>query len=315
MFSLVSLPLFHVGGPEPTGPLYTHWILDPRIALFVFGITGAYLLWVGPLNRRRAGADERPVSQSQIRWFLLGSLVLLIALGPPIDDWSHFFFVSAHMVQHLLLMFAVIPCWIKGIPPWMYQPIIDRVWSRWLLLWMPRALPSFFLVSVIMGLWHVPVLYDATLENELLHTTQHLFFLLAGFLFYWPLMSTRPETPQLAPPVKCLYLFLQTIPAGIVGALITYAAPGLYPHYEEASVRPWGIDLKTDQEIAGLIMWVGMNTLFLGLLTVIFLRWAGREERADYESLRDESRLKRQQARERAALPEASPAQPVAHKG
>ncbi len=202
------------------------------------------------------------------------------------------------MVQHLLLMFAVVPCWIKGIPPWVYQPIIDHRWSRWMLTWVPRAVPSFAIVTLIMGLWHVPVLYDATLSNEPLHALQHMFFLLAGFLFYWPLMSTRPETPQLSPPVKCLYLFVQTIPAGIIGALITYAGPGLYPHYEEARCRPWGIDLKTDQEIAGLIMWVGMNTLFLVMLTVIFLGWAGREERDDYEALREESRAKRQQAAE-----------------
>jgi len=309
MLTSLPIPLLHVGGPEPTGPLYTHWILDPRIALFVFAITGAYLLWVGPVNRRRPGAEDRPVSSSQIRWFLFGSLILLVALGPPIDDWSHFFFVSAHMAQHLLLMFAVVPCWIKGVPPWVYDPIIAHRWSRWMLLWMPRAVPAFALVTVIMGLWHVPALYDATLDNELLHTTQHLFFLLAGFLFYWPLMSTRPETPQLSPPMKCIYLFLQTIPAGIIGALITYAGPGLYPHYKEASVRPWGIDLKTDQEIAGLVMWVGMNTLFLGLITVIFLRWAGREERADFEVLRDESRRKRQRAQ--AALPETPGSHPV----
>ena len=313
MFSFASLPLLHVGGPEPTGPLYTHWILDPRIALFVFGITGAFLLWAGPLNRRRPGYEDRPVSSSQIRWFLLGSLILLIALGPPLDDWSHFFFVSAHMVQHLLLMFVVIPCWIKGVPPWMYQPIIDHKWSRWILMWMPRVVPSFAIVTLIMGLWHVPVLYDATLRNEALHSLQHMFFLLAGFLFYWPLMSTRPETPQLSPPLKCLYLFVQTIPAGIVGAMITYAGPGLYPHYEEASVRPWGIDLKTDQEVAGLIMWVGMNTFFLVLLTVIFLRWAGREERNDYEALKAESRLKRQQAAAQSALAETPGSHPVAH--
>jgi putative membrane protein len=314
MFPLPLSPLLHVGGPEPTAPFYSHWILDPRIAVFVFGITGLFLLWTGPLNRRRPGFEERPVTNAQIRWFLFGSLILLIALGPPIDDWSHFFFVSAHMVQHLLLMFAVVPCWIKGIPPWMYQPLIDHRWSRWLLMWLPRAVPSFLLVTLIMALWHVPVLYDATLENELLHTTQHMFFLLAGFLFYWPLMSTRPETPQLSPPVKCLYLFLQTIPAGVLGALITYAGPGLYPHYEQASVRPWGIDLKTDQEIAGLIMWVGMNTLFLAMLTVIFLRWAGREEREDRESLQAETRVKRQQAREALAVADPAVAQAAAHR-
>jgi putative membrane protein len=313
MSTVALLPLLHVGGPEPGKPLYTHWILDPRIAVFIFGITGLYLLWVGPLNRRRPGSEQRPVSNAQIRWFLLGSLLLLVALGPPLDDWSHFYFVSAHMVQHLLLMFAVVPCWIKGVPAWVYQPVIDRPWSRWLLLWMPRAVPAFALTTLIMGIWHVPSLYDATLENEFLHSAQHLFFMLAGFLFYWPLMSTRPETPQLSPPVKCLYLFLQTIPAGILGALITYAGPGLYPHYEKASVRPWGLDLKTDQEIAGLVMWVGMNSLFLIMITVIFLGWANRAEAEDRASLLEESRRKRQRpAPEPAPGHDPGPVHPAA---
>jgi putative membrane protein len=305
----ILFPLAHVGGPEPTGPLYTHWILDPVVALGVFALTALYLAWVGPLNRRRPGAGDRPVTSAQVRWFLLGSLVMLVALGPPLDDWSHFFFVSAHMVQHLLLMFVVVPFWIKGVPAWVYQPIVRRPRLRWLLLWVPRAVPGFVLVTLIMALWHVPALYDATLENELLHSTQHAFFLLAGFLFYWPLMSPVPETPQLPAPLKCLYLFLQTLPAGVIGALITYADPGLYPHYEKASVRPWGIDLKTDQEIAGLIMWVGMNTLFLVMITVIFMRWAGREERQDYEALR--ASRERVRARKQAALGDAQGTQPV----
>lgn len=311
MFPTFPLPLLHVGGPEPSGSTYSHWILDPRIALGVFVITGLYLAWVGPLNRR-PGAENRPVTQGQVRWFLLGSIVMLMALGPPIDDWSHYFFVSAHMVQHLLLMFAVVPCWLKGIPAWVYQPLVDRPRVRWLLTYVPRALPSFLIVSLIMGLWHVPVLYDATLENEFIHTLQHSFFLVAGFLFYWPLMSPVPESPQLTPPMKCLYLFAQTIPAGIVGAMITYAGPGLYPHYEQATVRPWGIDLKTDQEMAGLIMWVGMNALFLIMITVIFMRWANGEERADHDRLRRENerrRLERVRQGE-AVTPRAAPHEP-----
>ena len=279
--SLILLPPLHVGGPEPTGPLYTHWILDPKVAVYVIGITALYLAWVGPLNRRRPGHEQRPVTRGQVRWFLAGSLALLIALGPPIDDWSHFFFSSVHMVQHLILMFVVVPCWLKGVPAWVYEPVLRRPWTRWLLTWIPRVVPAFLLASLIIGLWHVPAFYNATLENELVHAAQHQFFLLAGFLFFWPLMSPVPEAPQLSPPLKMLYLFLQTIPSGLVGAMITYAGPGLYPHYAQASVRPWGIDLLTDQQIGGLLMWVGMNSVFLIMITVIFMRWASDEERKD----------------------------------
>lgn len=283
--SLPPLPLFHVGGPEPTGPLYTHWFLDPKIALFIIILTAGYFAWMGPLNRRRPGVENRPVTNAQVRWFLLGQVFLLIALGPPIDDWSHFFFSSVHMVQHLLLMFVVVPCWIKGTPPWVFDPVVKNRWGRKLLTILPRAVPSFLLASLIIVLWHIPEFYNATLQNEFIHAMQHLFFLVTGFLFFWPLMSKVPESPQLSPPMKCVYLFLQTIPSGIVGASIVYAAPGLYPHYEQATVRPWGISIADDQVLGGLFMWVGMNAIFLIMLSIIFLRWAHAEERHDREEV------------------------------
>lgn len=278
---LPFLPPMHVGGVQPTEAPYTHWIIDPAIAIGIIALTALYLIVVGPLNRRRPGTEHRPVTKAQVRWFLLGQLTLLIALGPPIDDWSHLFFASVHMVQHLLLMFVVVPCWIKGTPPWVFNPIVRNPVGRILLTYVPRAVPGFVLASLIIALWHVPLFYNATLENYFIHALQHLFFLVAGFLFFWPLMSTVKASPQLSPPVKCVYLFLQTIPAGIVGALITYAAPPLYPHYAEATVRPWGLSVADDQVLSGLLMWVGMNTVFLAMITVIFLRWARDEDRKE----------------------------------
>ncbi len=282
MFSLLPLlPLLHGGGPEPIGPPYTHWILAPQEAVYIFGVTALYLLWVGPLNRRRPGYEDRPVTKAQIRWFLLGSLFLLIALGPPLDDWSYHFFSSVHMIQHLMLMFVVMPCWIKGVPAWVYDPLLRHRISRWALQTLPRVVPAFLLATLIIALWHWPAFYNLTLENQFVHALQHQFFMVAGFLFFWPLMSPVPESPQLSPPMKMVYLFLQTIPSGVIGAMITYASPGLYPHYYEAVQRPFGISVATDQQLGGLVMWVGMNAIFLTMITVIFIKWAAEEERKE----------------------------------
>lgn len=283
---LSQAPFFHTGGPEPVGGFYTHWIVAPEIALVLVLTTAAYLAVVGPLNRRRPGYEQRPVSATQVRWFLLGQLFFLIANGPPIDDWSYFFFASAHMVQHLLLMFAVVPCWIKGTPPWVLEPLLDTKIGRFVLTQMPRVLPGFVLASMIVALWHWPAFYNLTLQNEAVHIAQHVFFLIAGYLFFWPIMSTLPQVPQLKPLMKCLYLFLQSIPSGIVGAMIVYAAPGLYSHYEQANQRPFGLSLAEDQVLTGMIMWVGMNTVFLGMISVIFLKYAAAEEKKDEEMLR-----------------------------
>jgi putative membrane protein len=127
------------------------------------------------------------------------------------------------------------------------------------------------------ALWHVPVLYEAALNHELVHVLEHQVFLLTGLLAWWPLVGPLPGWPRLSPPLQCLYLFGWTIPGGVVGSIITMGNVPLYPHYAEAP-RMWGIGLATDQEIAGLLMWVGTNTVYLLLISIIFFRWAAAEE-------------------------------------
>jgi putative membrane protein len=283
------LPPLHVGGPEPAGPVYTHWFLDPKVAVAIFGLTALYLLWVGPLSRRRPNPEQRPVTTREVVMFLLGSLAALVALGPPLDDWSHFYLSSAHMLQHLILILVSAPLWIAGTPAWVYRPLVGNRVTNWVFSHLTRPAPAFLIANLINAVWHLPVAYNIALDNELMHSLQHVCFVIAGVLLWWPLMSRVPEWPRLSPPMQAFYLFLSTIPTGIIGALLTYSGP-LYPHYAEASVRPWGIDLKTDQEIAGLQMWVGMNTVILVVVSVIFLRWAVRQEEEDHDVLRRRTR-------------------------
>lgn len=292
MLSLIPfLPPLHVGGPEPGGPWYTHWFLDPKVAVAVFGVTAAYLLWVGPLNRRRPGTESRPVSTRETVLFLLGSLSALVALGPPIDDWSYFYFSWAHMTQHLLLILLSVPLWIAGIPAWVFRPLVAHPLTNGFFRHLLRPIPAFLLANMINAVWHLPIAYNLALSSQFWHDVQHGMFVLAGVFLWWPLMSKVPEWPKLSQPMQALYIFMQAIPTGIIGALLTYAGP-LYPHYAEAAVRPWGIGLKQDQELAGLQMWVGMNTIFLIVSTVIFLRWAIGEEQRDNDALRAKSRLR-----------------------
>lgn len=281
MFTFPLLPPLHVGGPEPAGPWFTHWVLDPRIAFFVFGATALYLAWIGPLNRRRPGAERRQTTRGEIACFLTGSAVALIALGPPMDDWSDYFLVSAHMAQHLLLMMAVAPLWLLGIPAWVYEPLTRRPVTRKVGDTLTHWLPCAVIPAAVVIIWHVPVMYDAALNHPLIHALEHQFFLVAAFFLWWPLLSKVPQWPRLSPPLQCFHLFAQTIPGGVVGAFLAYADAGLYTPYLRATVRPWGIGLKTDQEIAGVLMWVGANMFFLLLITIIFLRWASREEAKD----------------------------------
>ena len=275
--SALAIPVLHAGEADPRGWLRSDWSIEPTVALGVVAVVVAYLAWTGPLNRRRPGAAARPVTAGQRAAFLAGSAVLLVALGPPLDDWADHYLLSAHMFQHLLLTVVVAPLWLLGTPPWLLEPLrrrraIDRLGYA-----LTRPLVAFALPGFVFALWHFPALYEAALRSEAVHVLEHQVFLWTGLLAWWPVVGPLPAWPRLSLPLQCLYLFALTIPGGIVGSLIALARPGLYAPYDTAE-RIFGLGLAADQELAGLLMWVGSSTIYLGLITVLFFRWAAREE-------------------------------------
>jgi cytochrome c oxidase assembly factor CtaG len=105
---LSHLPALHTGS-YPTGALHSDWSPEPTVVLGTIGLAAAYVLWTGPLNRRRPDSESRPVSTAQQALFLAGCLALLLALSPPLDDWADNFLLTAHMFQHVVLIFVVAP--------------------------------------------------------------------------------------------------------------------------------------------------------------------------------------------------------------
>src|SRR5687768_5659211 len=98
------IPLLHAGEPEPTGWLHSNWSPKPTVVVGVLILIGLYTYWTGSNNRNHRDEPIHPVPRSRRVMFILGALTLLVALGPPIDDWSDHYLLSAHMAQHLLLM-------------------------------------------------------------------------------------------------------------------------------------------------------------------------------------------------------------------
>jgi putative membrane protein len=267
----------HGGGGYSEGFLHSSWSIEPTVLLGVIGLIAAYIAWTGPLNRRRPGAEDRPVTGGQTAAFIGGCVALLIALGPPLDDWADNYLLSAHMLQHLILMIVVVPLWLIGTPSWLLRPLTTRPLINAIGAAVTRPVPAFVISSAVVVFWHFPTTYDAALASEPVHILQHLCFLAAAIFLWWPVLSPLPEWPRIAPLLQCLYLFLQTIPSGVVGSFITLASPGFYEGYDNAP-RLW-LNPGTDQQLAGVTMWVIENAIFLLVITIVFFSWAGREER------------------------------------
>lgn len=98
-------------------------------------------------------------------------------------------------------------------------------------------------------------------------------------------LCSQPSWPRLALPRQSLYYFAMSLPGAAVGAFFSFADPGPSVPYDTAR-RIFGIDLATDQQAAGLLMWVIVSVIYLLLITASVFRWASREEAADAETSR-----------------------------
>jgi len=269
---LFRVPLLHAGGVDPTGWLWSDWNIEPTIAVGVLALVTAYLF----ITRTSSFSSQKAS-------FIAGMVVLFVALGPPLDDWSDHYLLLAHMVQHLLLIMLAAPLLLYGTPAWVLEPLTRNRITNTIGYWLTRPVMAYLVANAVFVLWHVPLFFEMALRSQPVHGFEHATMLGTALLAWWPILGPLPQWPRLALPLHSLYYFAMTLPGTAVGAFITFADPGLYAPYDTAR-RIFGIDLATDQQAAGLLMWVALGTVYLLLITVSFFRWVSREEAADREA-------------------------------
>jgi putative membrane protein len=259
-----------------------HW--HPEVALALEALVVGYLLATGPLRRRYAWGP--PPAPAEAASFLGGVAVLGAALLGPLAEWAEHAALSAHMAQHLLLLLAVPPLLLRGTPGWLLRPIARAPGLGGLGRWLTRPAVALGLASAVQVAWHLPFAFDAALRSDATHALEHGAFLASGLLFWYPVAGRLGAWPRPNPPAQLLYLFLATVPMMAVAAPITLAEEVLYPFYAERG-GAWPLGPRADQELAGILMWVGGMFAYLVAGTIVFFRWAGPATRDDGEALGD----------------------------
>jgi putative membrane protein len=204
--------------------------------------------------------------------FYCGLAVIFLSLNGWLHDLSDYYLFSAHMVQHLLLTLLVPPLLIVGTPGWMLRPLLARPHIARLARTLTKPKVCFATFNVIIAAWHLPLLYNLAMAQHGIHIVQHLMFMAAAVMLWWPVLSQLPELPRLSYPMQMLYLFLTTIPMSIVAVFITYSDTLLYPAYA-AAPRIYALTPMEDQVLGGLIMWIPGGLVFFAVISVIFFRW------------------------------------------
>ncbi|HMJ40427.1 MAG TPA: cytochrome c oxidase assembly protein [Verrucomicrobiae bacterium] len=212
-------------------------------------------------------------------YFGLGLITLWLALETPLDTISDYYLDSVHMFQHVLLGFVAPPLMLLGLSSQMVGQIVRVPGVRAL----TEPVPAQVIAGLVMVGWHLPPLYDATLNSEPLHIVEHVSFISAGVVMYWPILQATSAHAhwQMSPGAKLLYMLLATLPQDGVALALIFSRVPFYDYYTHVPRLIPSLTPLIDQTVAGaVLMTLGKATLAVAAIAV-FVRWFGADHRAD----------------------------------
>jgi putative copper resistance protein D len=291
-------------GPVPADPpspssLLLGWTIEPIPAL---AIVAAIVWWRWAVRTVNVGHPANPVPRRRTVAFLAGMAAIAVALMSGIDRYDTTLF-SVHMVQHILLTLVAAPLIALSAP----ITLVLRAASagtrrRWILPALHSRLMrilSFPVVAWLLfaaAMWgtHFTPLFDAALEDPVVHDVEHGIYLVTALLFWWPAVALDPAPWRMTHPVRALYTFLQMTQNTFLSVVLLNVQTVLYPHYATL-VRTWGASALVDQQTAAGIMWIAGDLIFLTAIMAIIVGWSRAEGR-------DAARADRQAAVELAEI-------------
>lgn len=287
-FSFLLSPfafLFHEGKPHNWHDLVRTWAWEPGVLIPL--ALSAWLYARGVRKLWRESDTGRGVRRWEAWCYAGGWFALFIALVSPLHPWGRVLF-SAHMTQHEVLMLVAAPLLVLGRPLIPFLWALPIAWAREVGSWgklsavqsVWRAITNPFAAwaihAIALWVWHIPALFQATVGSELVHTLQHLSFLLSALLFWWALIHGRQGLMGYG--AATLYMFTTSVHSGLLGALITFAGDVWYPIYLRTT-QSWGLTPLEDQQLGGLIMWIPAGLVYIVAGLALFAGWLRESER------------------------------------
>ncbi|MCS7007080.1 MAG: cytochrome c oxidase assembly protein [Thermoleophilia bacterium] len=254
-----------------TTSLLTSWTFAPLQLLPIALVAIAYAVRARTLARR-----GQPVPSWRIALFALGIALLLVAVASPVAAVAEDELFSFHMLQHLLLGDLAPLCLLAGLTGPLLRPILAlpgvlrlKVFANPLV-----ALPVW---SLNLGLWHLPALYEASVENGAVHALQHLAFFSAGIVLWLPVLETLPAPEWFGTGWKLGYVVSVRLVGTLLGNVFVWAGEPFYDVYDTG--RDYlGLSPEADQSLAGSIMMLEGSLVTVVAIAWLFLRLAQEGE-------------------------------------
>ncbi len=217
--------------------------------------------------------------------FMSGLFLVWTAIGSPLATLDHQS-LTIHMMKHLLLMTVAAPLVLAGAPAFplvcglpsvfikSHRPLASLP-ARWLERCLRHPALCWLAGTGVVIAWHLPVLFQLGMRFLGIHILEDVSFLVAGLLFWWPIVQSSPSATRQPRWSMALYLFLATLPCDILSAFLVFCNRLVYPVYLST---PQLISLPPleDQECAGALMWVWVTFAYVIPAVALTVRMLSR---------------------------------------
>ncbi len=246
------------------------WPVAPGLAATLLMLSCVYARGWRQLRHRDPGRWHA----GQLAAYLTGLGCVYLAFASPIEPFASLL-LSVHMLQHLLLLMVAPPLiwlgWpliplVRGLPKpvrtYWIAPLMRNHKLRNAFGWLTHPFVAWPLYVAATWLWHSPSGYELGLTNDNWHIIQHACFTVCAMLFWYPVVRPYPGRPQWPKWLLFPYLLLADIQNTILAAWLSFSPHVIYPHYLRAP-RLNGLSALSDQQTAGVLMWVPGSIAFL----------------------------------------------------
>jgi putative copper resistance protein D len=226
----------------------TTWQFVPQVSVPLALCAALYLAGARAVARRH---PARPWPRARTAAFMAGLAVIAAAIQGS-DGVYDDVLLRAHMVQHLLLIMTAPPLLVYGRPVTLALHAAGNPWhARLIRVLRSRAVTALtwppFCVALYSAVVLVTHLTSLVLATGWLHDGEHLAYLVAGYLFFLPVVGSEPARWRL-PLFGRYLLLLAAMPADIVtGAFLMLSGP--VGGYATADVHDAGIIMLGGSEL------------------------------------------------------------------
>ena len=253
----------------------TAWQSGPFSILVAVALVGlAY--WYLRADWRLASRGRRWPGQRTLA-FMAGLVAVDLALQSPVATFTGSYF-EAHVTQHLLLMVIAPPLLALGAPSTLLLQSSSRaVKTRWLSILRSRPfaiatypmLVWFFYFGLMFAFFLSPLI-NVAMEHMALMDVFNLTFLLAGCLYWWPVVGLDPIVHwRMGYGTRLAALSIGVPFEAFLGVAIMSLRTPIASMYSLDSTHSGGALLWAATELA----------IFVGLIP-IFIQWVRADERA-----------------------------------